>query len=132
MHECRAHNQKEHKALMDMHAKAKAGRKISPAEEKEFVARERRLHQHQATLAKVVWLAVPVFADLERGSAAACGDDVRVVDHEAGALEAVDVVDLRAEDELHAHLVDDHRNALVLEDVVLGLGLIEGERVLEA
>src|SRR5215211_3158008 len=60
-----------------------------------------------------------VLADLERGSAAAGGDDVRVVDHEAGALEAIDVVDLRAEDELHAHLVDDDRDALVLEDVIV-------------
>ena len=46
---------------------------------------------------------------LEGGAAAAGGDDVRVVDREAGALEAVDVVDLGAEDELHAHLVDDDR-----------------------
>src|SRR5215216_4064177 len=73
-----------------------------------------------------------VLANLERGAATAGRDDVRVVDHEAGALEAIDVVDLRAEHELHAHLVDDDRDALVLEDVVVGLGLVEGERVLEA
>src|SRR5687767_14450315 len=36
-----------------------------------------------------------VLADLERGAAAAGGDDVRVVDRKPGALEAVDVVDLR-------------------------------------
>src|SRR3954452_4236775 len=73
-----------------------------------------------------------VLANQERGATAAGCDDVRVVDDEAGTLEAVDVVDLGAEDELHAHLVDDDRNALVLEDVIVGLGLIEGERVLEA
>ena len=66
-----------------------------------------------------------VLADLEGGAAAAGGDDVRVVDHEAGALEAVHVVDLGAEHELHADLVDDHRDALVLEDVVLVLRLVK-------
>ena len=49
-----------------------------------------------------------------------------------GALQAVDVVDLGAEDELHADLVDDHRDAVDLEDVVVVLRLVEGERVLEA
>ena len=73
-----------------------------------------------------------VLFHLEGGAAAAGGDDIRVVHLEAGALEALDVVDLRAEDELHAGLVDDHRNAVDLEDVVVLLRPIEGERVLEA
>ena len=49
-----------------------------------------------------------------------------------GALQAFDVVDLGAEDELHADLVDDDGDAVDLEDVVVVLGLVEGERVLEA
>ena len=69
---------------------------------------------------------------LERGTAAAGRDHVRVVDLEAGALQAFDVVDLRAEDELHADLVDDDGDAVDLEDIVVVLGLVEGERVLEA
>src|SRR5918992_4426121 len=73
-----------------------------------------------------------VLAHLERGAAAACGDDVGVVDLEPRPLEAFDVVDLGTEDELHADLVDDDRDAAVLEDVILFLGLVEGERVLEA
>ena len=73
-----------------------------------------------------------VLFHLERGPAAAGGDDVRVVDLEARALQAFHVVDLGAEDELHADLVDDHRDAVDLEDVVVVLDAIEGERVLEA
>jgi monothiol glutaredoxin len=73
-----------------------------------------------------------VLANLERGAAAAGRDDVRVVDREPGALEAVDVVDLGAEHELHADLVDDDRNAVVLEDVIVVARLVESERVLEA
>src|SRR5436190_2596673 len=73
-----------------------------------------------------------VVAHLEGGAAAAGRDDVRVVDHEPRALQAVDVVDLGAEDELHADLVDHHGDALALEDVIVLLGLVEGERVLEA
>ena len=77
-------------------------------------------------------LLVRVLADLERGAAAAGRDDVRVVDAEAGALQALDVVDLGAEDELHARLVDDHGDAAVLEDMVVVLAAVEGERVLKA
>src|SRR5262245_25947710 len=73
-----------------------------------------------------------VVFDLEGGPAAAGGDDVRVVDLEPGALEAFDVVDLGAEDELHADLVDDDGDPVDLEDVVVVLGAVEGERVLEA
>ena len=73
-----------------------------------------------------------VLFDLEGGAAAAGGDDIRVVDLEAGALQAFDVVDLGAEDELHADLVDDDGDAVDLEDVVVVLGAVEGERVLEA
>jgi len=73
-----------------------------------------------------------VLFHLEGGAAAAGGDDVRVVDLKAGALEAFDVVDLGAEDELHADLVDDDRDAVDLEYVVVLLGAVEGEGVLEA
>src|SRR5829696_5280024 len=73
-----------------------------------------------------------VLFDLEGRAAAACGDDVRVVDLEPGALQAFDVVDLRAEDELHAHLVDDDGDPVDLEDVIVVLGFVEGEGVLEA
>ena len=73
-----------------------------------------------------------VVLHLEGRAATAGGNDVRVVDLEARALQAFDVVDLGAEDELHADLVDDHRDAVDLEDVVVLLGAVEGERVLEA
>ena len=73
-----------------------------------------------------------VLFHLERGAATAGRDDVRVVDLEPGALQAFDVVDLGAEDELHADLVDDDGDAVDLEDVVVVLGAVEGERVLEA
>ena len=80
--------------------------------------------RQQATLSVVF--------DLERRPAAARRDDVRVVDLEAGALEAFDVVDLGAEDELHRDLVDDDGDAVDGEDVVVVLGLVESQRVLEA
>src|SRR6266516_1642427 len=73
-----------------------------------------------------------VVLHLEGGAATAGRDDVRVVDLEAGALEAFDVVDLGAEDELHADFVDDHGDAAHLEDVVVVLGAVEGKRVLKA
>lgn len=69
---------------------------------------------------------------LERGSTAASRDNVGVVDLEPRALQAFHVVDLGAEDELHADLVDEHGNAIDLEDVIVVLGFVEGERVLEA
>ncbi len=50
----------------------------------------------------------------------------------AGALQAFDVVDLGAEDELHADPVDDDRDVTDLEDAIVLLGAVEGERVLEA
>ena len=73
-----------------------------------------------------------VLFHLERGAATAGRNHVRVVDLEPGALQALDVVDLGAEDELHADLVDDDGDPVDLEDVVVVLGLVEGERVLEA
>ena len=50
--ECRAHNAKEHREISAMHAKAKAAKKISPAEEKEYGARETRLKRHVTMLNK--------------------------------------------------------------------------------
>jgi hypothetical protein len=73
-----------------------------------------------------------VLFDLKRRSATAGRNHVRVIDLEASALQPFDVVDLGAEDELHADFVDDDGDAVDLEDVVLVLGLVEGERVLEA
>lgn len=73
-----------------------------------------------------------VVLDLEGRTATASGNHVRVVDLEAGALQTFDVVDLGAEDELHADLVDEHRDAIDLEDVVVILGAVEGKRVLKA
>jgi hypothetical protein len=50
--ECRAHNQAQHKELMQMHAKAVKDHMISKGEEHRFREMEARLHRHQATLAK--------------------------------------------------------------------------------
>ena len=56
----------------------------------------------------------------EAGAAAAGGDRVRVVHREAGTHERVDVVDLRALQQVHALAVDVDLDAAGLEDVVLG------------
>ena len=53
-------------------------------------------------------------------------------DREATAHQAIDPVDLGAEDELHARLVDDDGHALVLEAVVVLLRGVDGEGLLEA
>jgi hypothetical protein len=50
--ECRAHNQAEHKSLMEMHAKAMKEHMISPQEQKEFRAMEGRLARHRQVLSK--------------------------------------------------------------------------------
>src|SRR5205085_2963282 len=68
----------------------------------------------------------------ERGAAAAGRDHVRVLDLEAGALQAVDEVDRRAADVRQALAVDEERDALVLEQLVAVALLVEGPRVLEA
>lgn len=73
-----------------------------------------------------------VLADLERGAASAGGDDIGVVHLEAGALQAVDVVDFGAEHELHAGRIDDYGDLAVLEDVIILLAGIERQRVLKA
>ena len=52
LHECRAHNQAEHKSLMEMHAKAVKDHMISKGEEAKFRQMEGRLHKHRAALAK--------------------------------------------------------------------------------
>src|SRR3954469_3840369 len=52
VHECRMQNQKEHQAVMQMHAQGLKEHKISAGEEKAYRAMEGRLHQHQAALAK--------------------------------------------------------------------------------
>src|SRR4051794_21250390 len=67
----------------------------------------------------------------ERGAAAARGDDVGIVDLEAGALQRVDVVDDRSADVREARTVDEDTEPLILEHlVVLALG-VERQRVLE-
>ena len=73
-----------------------------------------------------------VLFHLERGPTSAGRNHVGVIDLEAGPLQPLDVVDLRAEDELHADLVDDDGDAIDLEEVVVLLRLVEGEGVLEA
>ena len=73
-----------------------------------------------------------VLGHAERGAAAAGGDDVRVVHLEPGALQRVDVVDVRAVDVREALVVDEDAQALVLEDRVAVALVVEGELVLEA
>src|SRR5215216_5282069 len=66
-------------------------------------------------------------------AAAAAALDVRVVDGEAGAHEAVDVVELRSRDVGDAHRVYEDAHALGLEDLVVVVDLIvEVDAVLEA
>ena len=50
--ECRAKNQAEHKSIVDMYQKAKAGGKIDPKEAQAFAALEGNLKRHQAFLAR--------------------------------------------------------------------------------
>src|SRR4051794_3569867 len=70
--------------------------------------------------------------DAEGRAAAARGDDVGVVDLEAGTLERVDVVDRRAVDVGQARAVDEELQAVALEDHVTVAVLVERELVLEA
>src|SRR5215217_31706 len=70
--------------------------------------------------------------DAEGGAAAAGRDDVGVVDLEAGALKALDVVDDGALDVREARAVDQDPQAVVLEDLVAVALRVERERVLEA
>ena len=50
--ECRAKNQAEHKSIVDMYQKAKAGGKIDPKEAQAFAAMEARLNKHAQFLAR--------------------------------------------------------------------------------
>src|SRR3954471_22076896 len=68
----------------------------------------------------------------EGRAAAARGDDVGVVDLEAGALERVDVVDRRAVDVGEARPVDQQLQTVALEDHVAVALLVEGELILKA
>src|SRR3546814_6308811 len=69
----------------------------------------------------------------ERGAAAAGGLGVRVADHELRAAEVLGVVDLRAAEVLQRQRIAQQGDAIALDrQVVLGLGLVEGEAVLEA
>src|SRR3954469_24495306 len=70
--------------------------------------------------------------DAEGGAAAAGRDHVGVVDLEARALEALDVVDDRAAHVGQARAVDQDAQAVVLEDLVAVTLRVEGQRVLEA
>src|SRR6185436_18821975 len=74
---------------------------------------------------------VLVVLDAEGGAATAGCDDVRVLDLEAAAHEALGVVDRRAVHIAEAGGVDEHLDALVVEDLVVVALLVEGERVLE-
>src|SRR3712207_2408946 len=69
----------------------------------------------------------------EGAAAAAATLDVRVVDGEAGAHEAVDVVELAAHDVRDAHGVDEDLDALLVQNLVVVVDLVvEVDRVLEA
>src|SRR5829696_7488661 len=69
----------------------------------------------------------------KRATAAAAALDVGVVHGEAGAHEAVHVVELASHDVGDAHGVDEHPDALGLEDlVVLGDLVVEVDAVLES
>src|SRR5215212_1203780 len=68
----------------------------------------------------------------EGGAAPARRDDVRVVHLEAGAHQALGVVDGRAVHVAEALLVDENPDSLVLEDLVAVTRLVERELVLEA
>src|SRR4051794_35500289 len=77
--------------------------------------------------------AASVVACVEGVAAGARVHGVRVVNREAGAHEAVDVVDLRAPDVVHAEVVHQDVNALVLDDHVVGAALVvEGHAVLHS
>src|SRR4051812_11619444 len=77
-------------------------------------------------------LGVVALFHLEGVAAAARGADVRVVDREAG-LEALEPVDLGADDVRRAERVDDDADAVALDLVVALLrAAVEAERVLEA
>src|SRR6266446_2110695 len=74
-----------------------------------------------------------VVAGVERVTARARVHGVRVVDREAGAHQAVDVVDLGAADIRHAEVVDEDLDAFVVDDEVVGPALVvEGHAVLHA
>src|SRR6266851_240885 len=68
--------------------------------------------------------AAGVIARVERMAAGAGVHGVRVVDREARAHQAVDVVDLRAPDVAHAEVVDQDLDALVVDDHVVGAALV--------
>src|SRR4051794_509031 len=71
--------------------------------------------------------------DLEAVAAATRRGDVRVVDLEAGLLQALEEVDRRALEVRRAERVDDDSDPVKLELVVAGLSAaVEAERVLEA
>jgi len=69
--------------------------------------------------------------DAERGATAASRDHVRVLDLEAGALEAVDEVDHRTLHVREAGPVDEQADALIIEHRVAVALLVKRERVLE-
>jgi cell volume regulation protein A len=76
---------------------------------------------------------VLVAVGLEARTAAAGGDRVGVVDREPLAHQAVDEVDLGAAQVGQAEPVDDDFDAVLVDDLVAGLGLaVEAERVLQA
>src|SRR5690242_4407574 len=77
--------------------------------------------------------AASVVASVERVAAGARVHGVRVVDREAGAHQAVDVVNLRSPDVADAEVVDQDLDPFVLDDHVVGAALVvEGHAVLHA
>src|SRR5579862_1900960 len=82
---------------------------------------------HQALDGRDLFL----FGHPERGAAATGRDHVRVVDLDPGALEPVDEIDRRALDVGQARAVDQQPDPLVLEHLVPGPLLVEGEGILK-
>src|SRR5258708_28850825 len=67
------------------------------------------------------------------GAAAAGGGGIGIDDAERGADQIVDEIDFRACEERHRGWIDQHHGVVALDhEVVLGLGMLDVEFVLEA
>ena len=110
-------------ALATMAARLLARRGWAPARPRPL-ARPRRRASDRRDLFLV--------RDAEGGAASTGGDDVGILDLEAGALQTVDEVDDGALDVRQARRVDEQSDALVLEHGVPVALLVERERVLKA
>src|SRR5262245_2002633 len=72
-------------------------------------------------------------SDREAGAAAAGGGGVRVDHPEGGADQVVDEIDFRSRQERHGSGINQHHRAFAGDhEVILGLGMVDVEFVLEA